>query len=88
MGDLCMELPHEVPAASLVDDLADDILAWITGLRPFHASTALPAASFDGKPTRVIKIALRDDGAPAPGGRAAEEPGGGKARRRRGAPAP
>ena len=33
-----MELPQEVPAASLVDDLADDILAWITGLRPFHTA--------------------------------------------------
>ena len=31
-----MELPHEVPAASLVDDLADDI-PWI-GLRPFHTA--------------------------------------------------
>jgi hypothetical protein len=32
-----MQHPHEVPAASLVDDLADDIL-WITGLRPFHTA--------------------------------------------------
>jgi hypothetical protein len=33
-----MELPQEVPAASLADDPADDILAWITGLRPFHTA--------------------------------------------------
>jgi hypothetical protein len=32
-----MEHPHEVPAASPVDDLADDIPR-ITGLRPFHAT--------------------------------------------------
>jgi hypothetical protein len=32
-----MEHPHEVPAAFLVDDFADDIL-WVTGLRPFHAT--------------------------------------------------
>ena len=37
LGDLCVEHPHEVPAAVLVDDLADDIL-WITGLRPFHTA--------------------------------------------------
>jgi hypothetical protein len=33
-----MELPHEVPAAILVDDLADDNLAWITALRPLHTA--------------------------------------------------
>src|SRR5258707_7631341 len=39
LSDLCMEHPQKVPAASLVDDVADDILAWITGLRPFHTAT-------------------------------------------------
>src|SRR5258708_21211272 len=39
LSDLCMEHPQKVPAASLVDDLADDILASITGLRPFHTAT-------------------------------------------------
>src|SRR5581483_9802317 len=32
-----MQHPHEVPAASLVDDLADDVLR-LTGLRPFHTA--------------------------------------------------
>jgi hypothetical protein len=38
LSDLCMELPQEVPAASIVDDLTDDIMAWITGLCPFHTA--------------------------------------------------
>jgi hypothetical protein len=33
-----MELPQEVTAAVLVDDLADDILAWITALHPLHTA--------------------------------------------------
>src|SRR5215469_9193169 len=33
-----MKLPQEVPATVLLDDLADDILAWITGLRPLHTA--------------------------------------------------
>jgi hypothetical protein len=33
-----MEHPHEVPAAVLVDDLADGIPAWITGFHPFHTA--------------------------------------------------
>jgi len=33
-----MEFLQEVPAAALVDDLADDILAWITALRPLHTA--------------------------------------------------
>jgi hypothetical protein len=33
-----MELAQEVTAAVLVDDLADDILAWITALHPLHTA--------------------------------------------------
>lgn len=37
LSDLCMELPQEVRAAVLVDDLADDSMAPITTPGPLHA---------------------------------------------------